>query len=172
MCTFSIPRSILMLLFHMKLQFGCVWVLPVYSISDVHVADFGLFSYTVNTTCPPGTAYVQHNCTCVSNRARIVSCRQHDGEFEVGVLIGYCMTMNSKGSEVVVGSCPFNIIIHPQFGSYTPVPNNLSQLDRAVCNYTHRAGQLCGQCANGTSPPIYSYYPQCVDLWGAVCTKT
>ena len=116
----------------------------------------------VNTPCPPGTAYdpVQHNCSCVSNRARIISCRQHDGEFEVGVLIGYCMTMNSKRSEVVVGSCPF---ITPNYAkTHTIVPNNSSQLDGAVCAYARRTGQLCGQCVNGTSPPVYSYYPQCV----------
>ena len=66
-------------------------------------------SPSVNTTCPPGTAYdpPQHNCSCVKGSDRIVSCRHHDGEFEVGVLIGYCMTMNSKRSEVVVGLCPF-----------------------------------------------------------------
>ena len=114
----------------------------------------------VNTTCPPGTAYVQHNCSCVNNKARIVSCRQHDGEFEVGVLIGYCMTMNSKRSEVVVGSCPF---ISPTGSkTHSTVPNKSAQLDGAVCNFTHRTGQLCGQCVNGTSPPVYSYYPQCV----------
>ena len=116
----------------------------------------------VNTPCPPGTAYdpVQHNCSCVSNRARIISCRQHDGEFEVGVLIGYCMTMNSKRSEVVVGSCPFITPNHAK--THTIVPNNSSQLDGAVCAYARRTGQLCGQCMNGTSPPVYSYYPQCV----------
>ena len=114
----------------------------------------------VNTTCPPGTAYVQHNCSCVNNKARIVSCRQHDGEFEVSVLIGYCMTMNSKRSEVVVGSCP---CISPTGSkTHSTVPNKSAQLDGAVCNFTHRTGQLCGQCVNGTSPPVYSYYPQCV----------
>ena len=121
-----------------------------------------LNNFPVNTTCPPGTAYdpPQHNCTCVSNRARIISCRQHDGEFEVGVLIGYCMTMNSKRSEVVVGSCPFISPTHSK--TYTTVPNNSAQLDGAFCGYAHRTGQLCGQCGNGTSPPVYSYYPQCV----------
>ena len=118
----------------------------------------------MNTPCSPGTVYdpVQHNCTCVTDEAAVVSCRTDDGEFEVGILLGYCMTMNSKRSKVVVGSCPFNIRKRTQSGIYTHVPNNSSQLDGAVCNYTHRAGQLCGQCANGTSPPVYSYYPQCV----------
>ena len=117
----------------------------------------------VNTSCPPGTAYdpQQHNCTCVYNRARIVFCKYHCGEFEVGVLIGYCMTMNSKRSEVVVGSCPFKISTFEKTYIHT-VPNNSSQLDGAFCGYARRTGQLCGQCVNGTSPPVYSYYPQCV----------
>ena len=115
----------------------------------------------VNTPCPPGTAYdpQQHNCTCVYNRARIVFCEYHCGEFEVGVLVGYCMTMNSNRSEVVVGSCPF---LTPAGSTYTTVPNNSAQLDGVLCGYAHRTGQLCGQCMNGTSPPVYSYYPQCV----------
>ena len=31
-----------------------------------------------------------------------------------------------------------------------------------MCDYANRTGQLCGQCQDGTSPPVYSYYPQCV----------
>ena len=121
-----------------------------------------LNSPPVNTPCPPGTAYdpVQHICTCVYNRARIVFCEYHCGEFEVGVLIGYCMTMNIKRSEVRVGSCPFTPSTFEK--SYIRVPNNSSQLDGAFCGYAHRTGQLCGRCVNGTSPPVYSYYPQCV----------
>ena len=80
----------------------------------------------------------------------------------MGVFVGYCMTMNSKRSEVVVGPCPFNIKA-TQNEIYTKVPSNRSQLDAAICGYTNRTGQLCGQCVNGTSPPVYSYYPQCVD---------
>jgi len=119
----------------------------------------------VITACPPWTAYNKnHTCTCAAGfMGHLLYCSQSAKGIEAGVLVGFCLTWNTQKTEVVVGSCPFNIIIHPQFGSYTPVPNNLSQLDRAVCNYTHRTGQLCGQCANGTSPPVYSYYPQCVD---------
>ena len=32
-----------------------------------------------------------------------------------------------------------------------------------MCGYTNRTGQLCGQCEEGHSPPVYSYYPQCVN---------
>ena len=103
----------------------------------------------VNTTSPPGTAYdpPQHNCSCVCSRDTIVSCKYHCGEFEVGVLIGYCMTMNSKRSEVVVGSCPF--IPQTYDKRYITVPNNSAQLNGVLCGYAHRTGQLCGQCVNG-----------------------
>ena len=120
----------------------------------------------MRTACTPGTAYdpLQQNCTCIrSDRYQIVFCRQDNGKFEVGVLNRYCMTMNSKGSEVVVGSCPFSFLKSGQCGAYIIVPKNSSQLDIAICSNTHRTGQLCGQCVNGTSPPVYSYYLQCVD---------
>ena len=42
------------------------------------------------------------------------------------------------------------------------LPGQTSQLDKVMCGYTNKTGQLCGKCANGTSPPVYSYYPQCV----------
>ena len=128
----------------------------------------GLSDALMNTSCSPGTVYdsLHHNCTCAaatsSTTFRPVSCRYENGEFKVGVFVGYCMTMNNKRSEVVVGPCPSNIK-PTQHEIYTKVPSNRSQLDRAVCGYTKRTGQLCGQCANGTSPPVYPYYPQCVD---------
>ena len=49
------------------------------------------------------------------------------------------MTMNSKRSGVVVGSCPFTAETHDK-----TVPNNTAQLDGVVCNYAH-CPQLCGQ---------------------------
>ena len=122
----------------------------------------------MNTSCSPGTVYdsLHHNCTCAaattSNTFQASFCKYENGEFKVGVFVGYCMTMNNKRSEVVVGLCPFNIN-QTQHETYTIVPSNTSQLDTAICEYTHRTGQLCGQCVNGTSPPVYSYYPQCVD---------
>ena len=126
-----------------------------------------LDSPLISTTCPPGTVYdpLQHNCMCKRGHThQIVSCRHDNGKFEVDVLIGYCMTMNSQISEVVVGSCPFNFVRSDEScGAYSALPNDSAKLDGAVCGYTHRTGQLCGQCENGTSLPVYSYYPQCVD---------
>ena len=91
----------------------------------------------VNTTCPPGTAYdpPQHNCSCIPKSDDIVLCKYQCGEFEVGVLNGYCMTMNSKRSEVVVGSCLFRTQNSDM--THTIVPNNSSSwMEQSVAMLT------------------------------------
>ena len=82
--------------------------------------------------------------------------------FVVGVLHGFCMTLNNNQTKPLVGSCPFSVKKYPYQLPRLIIPNAISQLDTAVCGFTNRTGQLCGQCENGTSPPVYSYYPQCV----------
>ena len=83
--------------------------------------------------------------------------------FVVGVLHGFCMTLNNNQTKPLVGSRPFSVKEYPYHLPRLIIPNDISQLDTAVCGFTNRTGQLCGQCENGTSPPVYSYYPQCVD---------
>ena len=117
----------------------------------------------VNSTCPTWTTYdyLTNSCDCGSDINKVVICSPVAGcptQFEVQVVNGFCMTLNKKQTKTVVGSCPFGVKIFK-----LTVPSNTSQLDTAVCKYTKRTGQLCGQCVNGTSPPVYSYYPQCVD---------
>ena len=120
-----------------------------------------------NSTCPTWTIYdySTSSCKCGKDIDKIVSCIHIDpNEFEVSVLCGFCMTLNEDQTKTVVGSCPFSIKgIKPYWYPRITVPNDTFQLDKDVCRYAQRTGQLCGQCANGTSPPVYSYYPQCVD---------
>jgi len=66
-------------------------------------------------------------------------------------------------TKTVVDSCPFSMKRFLNWDPWLIVPNDTSQLDKVVCRHTQRTGQLCRQCVNGTSPPVYSYYPQCVD---------
>ena len=117
----------------------------------------------MNSTCPMWTTYDNstNSCECGNDIHDVVSCSRVTGcptQFELGVLHGFCMTANKEQTKTVVGSCPFSLKVFQ-----LTVSSNTSQLDTAVCKYTNRAGQLCGQCVNGTSPPVYSYYPQCVD---------
>ena len=73
------------------------------------------------------------------------------------------MTLNEDQTKTVVGSSFSIPDSYQQPRTTHVVPNGTSQLDTDGCGYTHRTGQLCGQCVNGTSPLVYSYYPQCVD---------
>ena len=49
---------------------------------------------------------------------------------------------------------------------YSFLPTNVTELDRELCGSTSRTGQLCGQCMEDCSLPVYSYYPQCVNCTG------
>ena len=118
--------------------------------------------------CPTWTFYDPSidSCKCGWDIHQIVFCVPVDGcpkTFEVSVRFGFCMTLNENQTKEVVGSCPFGLKTFSNQRLQYTVPNNTSELDRVVCRYTNRTGQLCGQCVNGTSPPVYSYYPQCVN---------
>ena len=122
----------------------------------------------MNSTCPTWTLYnaSTNRCECGEDIFGIVTCVPVEGfhnMFVVGVLHGFCMTLNNDQTKLLVGSCPFSVKNHTYKLPRLIVPNDTSQLDTVVCVYTHRTGQLCGKCVNGTSPPVYSYYPQCVD---------
>ena len=118
----------------------------------------------VNSTCPTWSIYQfqTNTCTCDSNIHNVVFCHNVAGKLEITMLFGYCMTLNKNQTETLVGACPFNFK-HSQGWTSFVIPSHPSQLDAAVCEFTNRAGQLCGQCMDGMSPPVYSYYPQCVN---------
>ena len=110
----------------------------------------------------------QTGCECSNEILNVVHCTKIDGsptEFSVSVLYRYCMTANKDHTKAVVGACPFNDPRVHYESNYKPIPSNLSDLDKAVCKFksTGRTGQLCGKCVDGYSPPVYSYYPHCVN---------
>ena len=72
------------------------------------------------------------------------------------------MTQNKERTKIVVGLCPYNNFAYNDT-IYDSLPSNISELDSEMCGGTGRTGQLCGQCVDGHSPPVYSYYPQCVN---------
>ena len=67
------------------------------------------------------------------------------------------MTQNNEKTKVVVGACPYNKggDAYESISAYHSLPSNVTELDRAMCGL--RNGQLCGQCMEGHSPPVYSY---------------
>ena len=127
-------------------------------------ASLGQEDHPENSTCPTWTVHntSTNSCECGMDVHHIVDCEQLDGcprKFDITVFPRCCMMLTKDQMKTVVGSCPFSM--HHSW-TRLRVPSRLSQLDAAVCGYTNRTGQLCGQCVNGTSPPVYSYYPQCV----------
>ena len=137
-------------------------------LSGVSLGQKEANDHHVNSTCPTWTIYDSstNSCECGSNVHRIVSCILVDGcpkKFEISVIRGFCMTLNEDQTKTVVGSCFSVPDPYKEPRTTHVVPNDTSQLDTDVCGYKQRTGQLCGQCVNGTSPPVYSYYPQCVD---------
>ena len=109
--------------------------------------------------CPTWTYFNNktNSCQCGPIIHRIVTCSTEDGNLsDIGILFRFCMTQNKERTMVVVGPCPYN-----SYGNNT-LPSHVSELDIATCGGTGRTGQLCGQCMDGHSPPVYSYYPQCV----------
>ena len=78
------------------------------------------------------------------------------------------MTQNNEQTKVVVGACPYNRGggRYQSVKPYRFLPRNVTELERDMCGLSARTGQLCGQCMEDCSLPVYSYYPQCVNCTG------
>ena len=103
-----------------------------------------------------------NTCDCGSDLFGIVFCetlKRANSEVNVSIINGYCITLKNNKDEAVVGACPYHYGHCPPRCTFIPVSRNLST---DFCQDYKRTGQLCGQCVDGYSPPIYSYYPQCV----------
>ena len=100
------------------------------------------------------------NCSCGTSFRGLVQCNSTHNKSNVLVGVGFCITLNKPKTTVILGSCRFNI--RKGIFIYQKISSNPYEIDGVLCGYTNRTGQLCGQCADGYSPPVYSYYPQCV----------
>ena len=118
--------------------------------------------------CPTWTYFsnATQSCQCGDNDNihQMTSCVKDVNSSKVGVFYRFCMTQNNEKTKVVVGACPYNKggDGYESISAYHSLPSNVTELDRAMCGLG-RTGQLCGQCMEGHSPPVYSYYPQCVN---------
>jgi len=94
-------------------------------------------------------------CRCGDDVHGVVIC--NDSTKEVAILNHYCMTY-SESTGPVAGSCFY--YSHTLGVAYRPLPSNITELD--MCGYYNRAGQLCGECKENYSIPVYSYGSKCV----------
>ena len=99
-------------------------------------------------------------CSCGSSSVAlrgIIYCNINESNNHslVGVEHGYCMTFDKTNTTLLVGSCPFNLRRGGLVFTYQDIPSNPYEIDSVLCGYTNRTGQLCGQCADGYSPPVW-----------------
>ena len=123
---------------------------------------------TESYRCPTWTYFNNetNSCQCGPIIHRIILCNMEDGNLsDIGVLYRFCMTQNKERRKIVIGPCPYNNEVkdYHEDTKYTSLPSNETELDTLMCGGTSRTGQLCGGCVEGHSPPVYSYYPQCVN---------
>ena len=151
-----------------------VFLLALFSLGSsttLHLAisrNAGNASDLVNASCPTWMHWSisQKKCLCgVVYANSVVFCSSR--AMQVGALHGYCLTHSKLNNQsFIVGSCQYNMMKYLTASFYLFLPLNPSQLDHAMCGDFKRTGQLCGDCIEDHSPPVYTYHPQCVN-----CTK-
>ena len=118
-----------------------------------------------DVTCPtwhvPVNATGTPSCGCGSSLGGVVHCNSTSGE--VAILNCYCMTYNPNTRATVAGRCPYRCSINSCGTAhyYTPLPENISNLNSFMCGHLYRTEQLCGECREGTVPPIHTYHRPC-----------
>ena len=133
-------------------------------------------SNSSNSTCLSGNKTSRCPAWAYCNEtAGICECysRQNDNilvcnSTEKGNLIFscYCLTYNKVNNMAELGACLYNCDyvrrneFHNNF-SYSIIPNNIHDLNRAMCKTYNRTGTLCGECLNDTFLRAYSYNMSC-----------
>ena len=132
---------------------------------------FSLQSYSQNKTedqlsCPDTWFVpVRDSCECGKTFYNTVSCNERTKEVRVADC--YCITFDSILNKTVLGACLFNCVnVTKSYSDYIyhHVPRDIASGDAnsSVCGYLHRKGTLCGQCAEGHYPAVYSYSFECI----------
>ena len=107
------------------------------------------------TDCPtwtyPSPSY--NDCVCGDTFGGIIVCDSAQVAIDVSY---YCMFFSEEFNTTLIGSCPYGI--------RGKVSMNVSELKyrNGLCSYLHRKGELCGECEDNYTLPVYSYYLGCV----------
>ena len=118
-----------------------------------------------NTTSCPTWFHRNYNNECTIN-CIIGSIRNVGSEMKVEIPDGFCVTYSSQEDEFYGGYCPFKHRESNKSRQFSELPSHPDEVNDAVCGPYHREGLLCGICANGHGPAVYSY-----DLKCANCSK-
>ena len=117
--------------------------------------------------CPPWFLLQHSNdslfpqCVCSEAMPTQIICSQI--EQTSFLKLGCCAYQEETISATVVSACPYVFPAHLIHDGLIRLPHNTSQLNYFVCEHLKRevTAPLCGRCANGTGPSIYSFGSQC-----------
>ena len=121
--------------------------------------------------CSPWS-YCDNNdgtCKCNRNNADVFKCDTHGNRYSI--LTCYCLTLSEKMNTTEVGLCIYNCyhLGKTKFDvdvAYITLPNNISDLNDAMCGMYNRTGTLCGDCVSSTYLRAYSYDLSCTNCAG------
>ena len=119
----------------------------------------------VNQVCSPWFFFNGTNCECGDDVNRVVYCNPDMNS--TFLLNCYCMTYNNITDNVVLGQCLYNRFNYSKDASlprsmYHLLPQNVDDLNDAMCKHFNRHGQLCSRCNPGYSIPAHSYSLHCI----------
>ena len=108
-------------------------------------------------------------CKCYRNNEDIFKCDIHGNRYSI--LTCYCLTLSVKMNTTEVGLCMYNCyhLGKTKFNievAYSTLPNNISDLNDAMCGRYNRTGTLCGDCVSSTYLRAYSYDLYCTNCVG------
>ena len=106
-----------------------------------------------------------NDCHCADSLDGLLHC-DPSGD-AVYIKSQYCMSIDDDIGEEVVGRCLYTYLqFHDpnttSIGLYYRVPNDVDELEYALCDRLNRRGLLCGKCKDGFGFPMYPDFEKCV----------
>ena len=109
--------------------------------------------------CPPWYRYDSCNHTCHFDHPVNGIVSYLNNTLQTALLQCYCMTEDSRTRGLAIGACLYSCLITS--GYYT-LPCKADAVQNFTCSRLKRTGLMCGDCAPGYAPPVYSYTTECV----------
>ena len=118
-------------------------------------------------SCPPAFVSRGNSCVCAEWPRSIIVCDQ--GSLNATIMVGHCMTYDETIGGVAVGRCPQAEHRSDYYKFYYPLPQNVSDLNKYICEPFNSEGINCGYCIDGYAVPPLTYDQkfQCVNCNGS-----
>ena len=100
-----------------------------------------------------------HDCLCGNSLDGVVKCDPRT--LNVSIEIGYCMTYDGSRNATYVAKCSYGSSLGSDSEKYHVLPENISELNRAMCSPRHQRGRTCGACMPGFGPAVFSSNLNC-----------